>query len=209
MFGGCISLVSITIPSNVTSIDGSVFGGCSSLTEINVDENNTYYSDIDGVLFNKTQTRILRYPEGKKTTTYVIPESVSRIVDYAFEGCSNLTSITIPSRVTYIGIWAFSGCSGLTSITISSSVTNIEYYAFRGCTNLKTVYCDSVVGYTKADSNNSSTTYLFDNADTVYVLASIIDGGATNYYLNDTTTFDIPSTTTNVNGQDYYVYTRK
>lgn len=232
-FEDCSSLTSITIPSSVTGVGGSTFKDCRSLTEINVDGNNANYCDVDGVLFDKAKTEILKYPAGKTATTYDIPESVTIIGRYAFEGCSNLTSITIPSGVTSIGSHAFEDCSNLTTITIPSSVTSIEYYAFQncssltsitipsgvtiigvdefnGCTNLKTVYCDSVEGYTSADSNNSSSSsHLFDNADTVYVLASIRDGGATNYYLNDTIRFNIPSTTTNVNRQDYYVYTRK
>ena len=256
-FEDCSSLTSITIPSGVTSIGSWSFNDCSSLTEINVDENNANYSDIDGVLFNKTQTEIVRYPEGKEAASYDFPESVTSIRSSAFYGCSyltsitipssvtsiegfvfsrcsNLTSITIPSSVTEIGGNAFSYCSSLTNITIPSSVTSIggaAFYgcssltsitipssvtdigsgsgAFNGCTNLKTVYCDSVRAYTSADSNSSGSTYLFNYADTVYILASIRDGGATNFYLNDTTTFNIPSTTTNVNGQDYYVYTRK
>ena len=208
-FRNCSSLTTITIPSSVKSISSAAFGGCNSLTEINVDENNENYSDIDGVLFNKEQTEILQYPAGKTATTYDIPAGVTIIGSYAFDGCSNLATITIPSGVTSLGSYTFRNCSSLTSITIPSSVTTIEVDAFEGCTNLKTVYCDSVVGYTKADSNSSGSSHLFDNADTVYVLASIRDGGATNYYLNDTTRFYIPDTTTNVNGQDYYVYTRK
>lgn len=232
-FSNCSSLTTITIPSGVTSIVSPAFEDCSSLAEINVDENNASFCDVDGVLFNKAQTEILTYPAAKAATTYnipksvtsigerafdgcsnltniTIPSSVTRIEDFAFDDCSNLTSITIPSRVTYIGNGAFDYCSSLTSITIPSSVTYIGYDAFRDCTNLKTVYCDSVNGYTSADSFSSSgsSSHLFDNADTVYVLASIRDGGATNYYLNDTTRFYIPDTTTNVNGQDYYVYTR-
>ncbi len=232
VFYACRSLISITIPSSVTSIANNALNNCRSLIEINVDVDNPNYASIDGILFDKNIKEIITYPAGKENDTYEIPDSVhtigfdafnncryltSIIIPFsvtsierdAFKYCSNLTSITIPSSVIYIGSYAFHDCSSLTSITISSSVTNIEYNAFRDCTNLKTVYCDSINGYTSADSNSSSSSELFDNADTVYVLASIIDGGATNLYLNDTTTFNIPSTTTNVNGQDYYVYTRK
>ena len=62
-----------------------------------------------------------------------------KLGDYAFDGCSGLTSITIPSCVTEIGRYAFRDCSGLTSLTIPSSVTSIGNYAFsdcRGLTNL-------------------------------------------------------------------------
>ena len=59
-----------------------------------------------------------------------------RLGDYAFYGCSGLTSLTIPSSVTSIGSWAFSGCSGLTNLTIPSSVTEIGDAAFRDCSGL-------------------------------------------------------------------------
>ena len=61
------------------------------------------------------------------------------IGNYAFAGCSGLTSVTIPDSVTYIGEGAFHGCSGLTSVTIGSSVTSIGYYAFSGCSSLTSV----------------------------------------------------------------------
>ena len=63
------------------------------------------------------------------------------IGDYAFSGCSSLTSIYIPDGVTTIGFSAFSGCSSLTSIYIPSSVTSIESRAFSGCSIL-TIYCE-------------------------------------------------------------------
>ena len=136
-FDDCTGLTSVTIGNAVTSI-GYAFNGCSGLTEINVDENNTAYSSIDGVLFNKSQTELILYPR-RKQGTYTIPNSVTYIGRYAFSGCSGLTSVTIPNSVTSIGSYAFSGCSGLTSVTIPNSVTYIGSEAFSGCRGLTSV----------------------------------------------------------------------
>ena len=66
--------------------------------------------------------------------------SNDKLGDYAFYGCSGLTSLTLPSSVTSIGDGAFSGCSGLTSLTIPSGVTSIGKWAFRGCSGLTSIY---------------------------------------------------------------------
>ena len=69
-------------------------------------------------------------------TSLTIPSSVTSIGSYAFLGCSGLTSLTIPSSVTSIGCEAFSYCIGLTSLTLPSSVTSIGGCAFKGCSGL-------------------------------------------------------------------------
>ena len=66
--------------------------------------------------------------------------SNDKLGDYAFYGCSGLTSLTISSGVTSIGIGAFDGCSSLTSLTIPSSVILIDYFAFSGCSGLTSIY---------------------------------------------------------------------
>ena len=73
---------------------------------------------------------------------YFLSEYTSndKLGDYAFYGCSGLTSLTISSSVTSIGDKAFHGCSGLTSLTIPSSVTSIGNYAFEGCSGLTSIY---------------------------------------------------------------------
>ena len=66
----------------------------------------------------------------------IIPDGTTEIGDYAFCGCSSLTSITIPEGVTEIGSSAFYGCSSLESITISASATKIGIGVVDGCTSL-------------------------------------------------------------------------
>ena len=137
-FMDCTALTSIMIPNSVTSIDDAAFSGCSSLTSINVEVSNPNYCSIDGVLFNKNKTKLIRYPGGK-SGFYAIPNSVTWIGEGAFYGCSGLTSVTIPNSVTSIGIYAFHGCTSLTSVTIPNSVTSIGRSAFANCTGLTSV----------------------------------------------------------------------
>jgi hypothetical protein len=129
-FEHCTSLTNLIIPASVTSIGDGAFEECSSLSWIRVDTNNPAYSSVDGVLFNKSETTLVQYPIASAATSYTIPNSVTSIGYYAFEGCPRLANITIENNVTSIGDSAFASCSGLTSLTIGSSVTSIGDFAF-------------------------------------------------------------------------------
>ena len=138
-FSGCASLTNVTIPNSVTSIGYTVFAGCTSLISIEVSNYNKNYSSTDGVLFNKDKSELIIYPAGKTDSEYAIPNSVTSFGDYAFSGCTSLTSVTIPNSVTSIGYRAFYECTSLTSVTIPNSVTSIESYAFSGCASLTSI----------------------------------------------------------------------
>ncbi|MGO5113279.1 leucine-rich repeat protein, partial [Oscillospiraceae bacterium LCP25S3_E10] len=155
-FAKCIGLTTIKIPQSVTNIAESMwerpshssnpFWGCTKLREFIVDTNNTKYSSIDGVLFDKKKGVIVAYPNAKGSS-YVIPNSVWNIREGAFKGCTGLTNIVIPDSVEYIGgkqgglyfAGAFEGCTGLKSVTIPGSVTEIGSYTFSNCTSLTSV----------------------------------------------------------------------
>ena len=152
------NLRSVTIPNSVTNIRDNAFIGCPSLTNFSVAAANPAYSSLDGVLFDKAQTTLIAFPFARGDRSYVIPDSVTRIVDQVFSGtsmtnvtlgnsltsigasafqnCTALASVTIPNSVIDIGDSAFSGCRNLTGLTIPNNVTNIGVSAFNGCTNL-------------------------------------------------------------------------
>ena len=136
-FWGYSGLTTITLPESVTSIGDRAFSSCVNLEEIIVSANNPVYSSLDGVLYNKDKTELLKWPDKKLSVT--IPESVTSIGDWAFSYCISLTSMTIPESVTSIGVGAFSYCSGLTSMTIPESVTSIGDEAFSYCSGLTSI----------------------------------------------------------------------
>ncbi len=135
----CISLTDVSIPASVTNIARGAFA-CSPLTEIAVDENNEYYTVYNGVLFNKDKTQLIAYPAAKTETSYVVPDSVTSIIDIAFGGVENLTSIVVTDNVINIGTMAFYYCSNIESFTISDSVVNVGITIFEGCESLTDIY---------------------------------------------------------------------
>jgi len=137
-FRSCTGLTNITIGRSLTSF-GSKFSGCNRLLAITVDALNPVYSSVDGVMFNKKQTRIIQCPEGT-AGSYRVPDGVTSIGSNAFSECASLANITIPDSVTNIGFRAFSWCTGLSSITIPNKVTSIEDRAFEFCTRLTRLY---------------------------------------------------------------------
>ena len=155
VFSGCTSLKSITIPKNVSQIDDTAFIGCTSLTDIGVVSENAFYSDIDGVLFNKDKTNLVIYPEGLKGE-YTVPEGTVSVNDTAFKNKICLTKINIPSTVKNLGNEPFKGCSALENINVNTN--NLNYSSDNGA--LLTKDRDSVIDYpdAKGGSYNIPTT---------------------------------------------------
>ena len=135
-FRSCSSLTSVTIPNSVITIGRGAFWYCSSLTSITVESGHTKYHSAGNCLIeSESKTLIL----GCKNSIIPTDESVTSIGNYAFAGCSSLTSITIPNSVTSIGNYAFRSCSSLTSVTIPNSVITIGEHAFEYCSSLTSI----------------------------------------------------------------------
>ena len=116
-FFGCTKLDSIHIPKSVFDINWN-FCSYSSVKCITVDPNNSYYTSLDGVLFNKNKTVLIAYPPGIDADTYEIPEGVVRVLHRAFQGACNLVEIKIPDSVESFSASAIEKCSKLTRINL-------------------------------------------------------------------------------------------
>lgn len=130
-FTACKYLTNVNIPNSVIEgLYGYTFSKCNSLTNINVDKNNKYYTSVDGILFNKSKTGLIRYPAGKTATSYDIPRGITSVSASAFEECSYIKNVSIPYGVTTIDGYTFSRCSNLKSVFLPSSIENILWCAF-------------------------------------------------------------------------------
>ncbi len=153
-FFNCGSLTEITIPASVTSISEGPFAQCRSLLNIFVAEDNAYYCDEDGILFNKTKTELIRYPAAKTAAAYTVPEGVASIGYQAFRNAFDLTEVTLPESVVSIETCAFMNCTSLAKITIPASVISIGNDAFRNCPNLTITGYSGSAAEAYANANN-------------------------------------------------------
>ena len=135
----CDALTTVTIPSGVSTVGDNVFGRCTSLAEIRVNSANPYFTAVNGVLYNKGQTKLYAYPAGKTATSYEIPSTVPAIGYGAFCYSYKLKTVSLPSKLTTIGAYAFEECEELNSLSVPSTVTFIGDGAFKGCVSMKTI----------------------------------------------------------------------
>ena len=79
-----------------------------------MDVNNQYYKSIDGNLYTKDGKTLIQYAIGNEAISFIIPDSVTSIGDWAFSECTSLASVVIPGSVTSIGKYIFHECTSLT-----------------------------------------------------------------------------------------------
>lgn len=146
-FEGNRKMINVTMPSTINDLSNGLFDDRPSLVAINVDSQNANYVSVDGILYNKDKTTILRYPSGKQGNSFTIPQTVKTIEDLAFTNCINLENITLPNQLRTIGWWAFSGCNKLKSVRIPLSVEEIGQSTFADCMALTDFELDEASPY--------------------------------------------------------------
>lgn len=135
----CLSIEEVTLPSSILSIGDNPFYDCEKLERIIVYPDNPTLALVEGVLYDKTQKRVVACPPLYDVSSYSIPSGIIHIGSHAFLNCAQLKTIDIPESVLRIGEGAFSGCSRLNHVIIPNHISEIGNQAFSSCTNLSSI----------------------------------------------------------------------
>ena len=162
-FNRCSKLREITVGDNVQKISEGAFSlsGLSKihigkqvqkiettwlvpfegtkLEEITIDPENRFYTVKDGVLFTADMSELVRYPGQDTRTEYTIPDSVTKISQYAFESVRNVKNMMIPSGVEEIGAAAFEAATALYPVQDLRNVKRLGAMAFADVKNLRMI----------------------------------------------------------------------
>ena len=151
-FSGCENIVSVDLPSSISTIDESAFYGCGiKKIEIPYGVTSIGYRSFLGC---------------RQLTNIELPESVCTIMDSAFESGSSLERVVIPDSVTNMGSSVFSRCTALSEVSLGSGLSTIGYSVFKNCTNLTTINipsnCKQVDNFAFAGCSNLSQVYIYN-----------------------------------------------
>lgn len=162
-FNRCSKLREITVGDNVQKISEGAFSlsGLSKihigkqvqkiettwlvpfegtkLEEITIDPENRFYTVKDGVLFTADMSELVRYPGQDTRIEYTIPDSVTKISQYAFESARNVKNMMIPSGVEEIGAAAFEAATALYPVQDLRNVKRLGAMAFADVKNLRMI----------------------------------------------------------------------
>ncbi|MBQ7873212.1 MAG: leucine-rich repeat domain-containing protein [Clostridia bacterium] len=209
MFLGCESLKTVYIGKNVGLISDIAFSECPLLESINVSEENPYFTSINGDLYSKDGTVLIKYVGGKKDTFFAVPDGVTTVMDRAFDSAAHLVEVVVPDSVVEYGMDMFETCSSLETVTlgrgiteidgrmfgyrnplktlnISNAISDIDAYTFYSCYKLETINVDENNPYYVSIDGN-----LYSKDETVFVRYC---GG------KPETSFDVPESVTVIGG---------
>ena len=181
VFARCKQLRSVTIPATLTYFDQTVFDSCTNLKSVYISDMDAWYSTgFYSLNSNPMCNGADLYLNGNLVTEVIVPEYITSIPDYLFDGCTSITRVVLHEGLTNIGGYAFYNCSNieynvygntcyiatpenpyfLCAIAVSNNVSSIEIhedtkyisnYVIRENKNLEVIYFNAVAMYDRDD----------------------------------------------------------
>ncbi len=111
-----------TIPSSVSKIEDNALADCKYINEFNINSTEKHFDIVDGVLYNYQLTELIKYPLGKGGSDITIPDTVRKIANNAFKNTGISGVVNLPYELEEIGDFAFEGCTGISSFNINNGV---------------------------------------------------------------------------------------
>lgn len=182
-FANCFYLTNVKIGKSVVDIGEAAFSGCNALSAVHIKDLSAWCKiKFDDYYSNPTHRAHHLYLNDKEIIDLVIPEDVTSIGQFAFEGCSALKSVTFNNSIVKIGGGAFSNCGGLTKLVIPESCETVQPntflgcigleeitlpstcivcydYSFEDCTNIKRINCNATIPPVAYDNTFSNSIY--------------------------------------------------
>lgn len=168
-------ITSIYIPASVSSISPYAFDS-TSLVNFEVDNYNPYFSGIDGVLFSKDKTELIRLPDGRKGD-YAVPEGVRIIGENAISD----VEVTLSESVSHISTMSFRGKAGIT-INANKGLSYIDQYAFVSANGIVTINYPGTKEEWNSISKANEWHHPYFGIGTQSVIVNCIDGSLTFSY---------------------------
>lgn len=138
-FYRCPKLQTLRLPASIQSIGEAFVVNCTGIKSYQLAGANAYYKVVDGILYNAAGTTLIAYP-ASGAESFTLPETVTRIGDYAFAYSATLTSIDLGKKVREMGRRAFYSSKALAgSLTIPGSLRVVADSAFYQCDYLTEV----------------------------------------------------------------------
>ena len=138
--------------------------------KLNVDEaaavtslDRKFSENTDIVKFNEfkyfTGVTVLDYDFDGATnlTEITLPSSMRTLDYYSFSDCENLTKVILNEGLEVIGAYSFTGCKSLTTLVIPESVKSIGYNTFYSCDELSSIVIPDKVKSIATNAFNSCT----------------------------------------------------
>ena len=97
---------------------------CANLEEYVVNKENNAYKSVDGILFSKDGTKLIRYPQGKKDEEYIIPDSVTEICTRGIDQNQYMKKLVVPESINTVGDYAVALFPKLETLVINAEKIN-------------------------------------------------------------------------------------